>query len=192
VVEVTSNTTAERWWADELTETTRAPPAAASASCSPVARPKWPRWLVANCISQPCGVRMSGDAIIPALPTRMCRGPSQAAANARTEAGSDSSSGATWMSLLPVVPVMSSAVRSPASVSRTARVTSAPALASARAVSTPMPEAPPVTTARMPVRSMPSTTSAAVEVAPNGVVMRDMPVPIYDDGKRRFLRYSPP
>ena len=45
---------------------------------------------------------------------------------------------------------MSAATRSPASGSRTARVTSAPAAASARAVSTPMPEAPPVTIARRP------------------------------------------
>jgi hypothetical protein len=42
--------------------------------------------------------------------------------------------------VLPVVAVMSVAVRSPASVSRTASVTSAPAPASARAVSIPMPE----------------------------------------------------
>ena len=34
-------------------ETIRAPPAAASASCRPSASAKWPRWLVANCISSP-------------------------------------------------------------------------------------------------------------------------------------------
>ena len=62
----------------------------------------------------------------------------------------------------PTVRLMSAAVRSPAAVSRTASVTSAPAPASARAVSMPMPEAPPVTIARLPVRSTPSTTSAAV------------------------------
>ena len=67
---------------------------------------------------------------------------------------------------------MSAATRSPASVSRTAIVTSAPASASARAVSMPIPDAPPVTIMRLPVRSMPSTTSAAVDSAPNGVVMR--------------------
>ena len=60
----------------------------------------------------------------------------------------------------------------PASRSRTARVTSAPAAARARAVSRPIPEAPPVTTARRPVRSTPASTSAAVELAPNGVLMR--------------------
>ena len=67
--------------------------------------------------------------------------------------------------------MMSAAVRSPASMLRTARVTSAPAAASARAVSTPMPDAPPVTTARRPVRSTPAMTSAAVESAVNGVVI---------------------
>ena len=74
--------------------------------------------------------------------------------------------------MFPVVAVMSAAVRSPASVSRTASVTSAPAPASARAVSTPIPDAPPVTIARFPERSIPATTSAAVESNPNGVVIR--------------------
>jgi len=60
----------------------------------------------------------------------------------------------------------------PAARSRTARVTSAFALASARAVSAPRPDEPPVTTARRPDRSTPAMTSAAVDSAPNGVVMR--------------------
>ena len=41
--------------------------------------------------------------------------------------------------------------------------------ASARAVSTPIPEPPPVTIARLPPRSIPATTSAAVESKPYGV-----------------------
>ena len=49
-----------------------------------------------------------------------------------------------------------------------AMVTSAPASASARAVSIPMPEAPPVTTARRPVRSTPARTSDAVVSQLNG------------------------
>jgi hypothetical protein len=57
---------------------------------------------------------------------------------------------------------MSSAARSPASVSRTASVTSAPARASARAVATPIPELAPVTMTRRLRRSMPSTTCSAV------------------------------
>ena len=168
---MSSNTTGERRCALELTDTTRALPAAARAPCSRVARAKWPRWLVANCISQPSGVRIRGEAMIPALLMSMSSGPSQAAANAATEAWSARSSRATRTCLLPVVPVMSSAVRSPASTLRTARVTSAPAPASARAVSMPIPDAPPVTMARRPVRSMPSTTSAAVDSAVNGVVI---------------------
>ena len=76
--------------------------------------------------------------------------------------------------VFPVVAVMSAAVRSPASVLRTASVTSAPAPASALAVSTPIPEVAPVTTARLPDRSIPLTTSAAVESKPNGVLMRVM------------------
>ena len=66
---------------------------------------------------------------------------------------------------------MLAALRSPASVSRTARVTSAPALANARAVSIPMPDEAPVTIARLPERSMPSITSAAVESNPKSVVI---------------------
>ena len=108
---------------------------------------------------------------MPALLTRMCSGPSQAAANAATEAWSARSSRAASTCLLPVVAVISAAVRSPASTLRTASVTSAPAPASARAVSMPIPDAPPVTMTRRPVRSMPSTTSAAVDSAVNGVVM---------------------
>ena len=118
---------------------------------------------MANCISQPCGVRISGDAITPALLTRMSSGPSQPAASTATDTWSARSSGATYTSLLPVAAMMSSAVRFPASVLRTASVTSAPAPASALAVSIPMPDAPPVTRARLPVRSTPSRTSAAVD-----------------------------
>ena len=87
--------------------------------------------------------------------------------------------------------MMSSAVRSPAAMLRTARVTSAPAPASARAVSTPMPDAPPVTMARRPVRSMPSMTSAAVDSAVNGVVMGvDMIFPSLSDVVAGATRYD--
>ena len=71
----------------------------------------------------------------PALLTRMCSGPSHASTNASTDARSARSSGATrraccrWSRRCPA------AVRPPASSSRTASVTSAPAPASARAVS---------------------------------------------------------
>src|ERR1700759_120579 len=66
---------------------------------------------------------------------------------------------------------MSSAALAPASRLRTASVTSAPAPASERAVSTPIPDEAPVTTARTPVRSRPATTSSAVLPASNRVVI---------------------
>jgi hypothetical protein len=104
----------------------------------------------------------------PALLTRMCGGPSQAAANALTDDRSDSSSCAALN--FPDSDGSSarnwSATAAPVPVLRTARVTSAPTVASARTVSTPMPELAPVTTARRPRRSTPSITSAAVEAAP--------------------------
>jgi predicted pyridoxine 5'-phosphate oxidase superfamily flavin-nucleotide-binding protein len=57
-------------------------------------------------------------------------------------------------------------------MSRTASVTSAPAEAKARAVSVPIPEDPPVTMARFPLRSIPAMTSAAVVSAVKGVDIR--------------------
>ncbi len=108
-------------------------------------------------------------AITPALFTRMCSGPCQAAANAAIVDRSARSSRPTVNCPDPDGSSFSrrSATRAPASVSRTARVTSAPAAASARAVSTPIPELAPVTTARRPCRSTPSITSVAVVSALN-------------------------
>ena len=51
-----------------------------------------------------------------------------------------------------------------------------PPPASARAVSTPIPDDAPVTIAVLPVRSTPAMTSAAVDSNPNGVVMRSSDV----------------
>src|SRR5271155_4167787 len=68
----------------------------------------------------------------PALLTRMFSGPSHAATNDATDAGSARSTCATRMWVFPVVASISEATRFPASVSRTARVTSAPVVASAR------------------------------------------------------------
>jgi hypothetical protein len=51
-------------------------------------------------------------------------------------------------------------------------VTSAPARASVRAVSTPIPEEAPVTTALVPERSIASATSSAVLVPVKAVVIR--------------------
>ena len=153
---MSSNTTGERRWPAELTDTIRALSAAASASCSPTASAKWPRWFEANCISCPLGEMVSsGTAITPALLTRMSSGPVQARTKAATLDRSLRSSGADATCSLPVLSRISAATRSPHEVSRTASVTDAPAAASARAVSTPIPDEAPVTTAVLPVRSTP-------------------------------------
>src|SRR5258707_10862543 len=69
---------------------------------------------------------------------------------------------------------MSSATTRAAAGRRTASVTAAPTALSAFAVSRPMPEAPPVTVARFPLRSTPSITSAPVELNPKFVVICSM------------------
>jgi hypothetical protein len=112
--------------------------------------------------------------MIPALLIRMCNASVQSAQKRRTEAMSASSSGLTSTASFPVEARISSATADAASGRRTASVTAAPADASVRAVSMPIPEAPPVTRARFPTRSTPRTTSAAVVANPNGVVMRFM------------------
>ncbi len=61
---------------------------------------------------------------------------------------------------------MSAAARSAVDRSRAAITVSAPALARARAVSTPIPLAAPVTRARRPCRSRPEMTSAALSRSP--------------------------
>jgi hypothetical protein len=141
----------------------------------PVVKAKWPRKFVANCISQPSGVRWrSCKAIIPALLIRICSGPVQPAQNLLTEARSETSRDLTSTASLPVETRISSATASAAAGRRTASVTAAPAALSAFAVSRPMPEAPPVTMACFPLRSTPSITSAAVELDPKFVVIRSM------------------
>jgi hypothetical protein len=111
-------------------------------------------------------------AITPALLTRMSSEPLHADVKAATLDRSPSSSAPTVTASLPVVARMSAATPSPVSVLRTARVTAAPAAANARAVSTPIPEDAPVTMARLPDRSTPAMTSAAVDEKPKGVVIR--------------------
>ncbi len=114
----------------------------------------------------------SGTAITPALLTRMSSGPVQARTKAATLDRSLRSMRADVDLSLPVLSRISAATRSPLEVFRTASVTDAPAAASARAVSTPMPDEAPVTIAVLPARSTPSMTSAAVDSNPNGVVTR--------------------
>src|ERR1700749_210738 len=85
-----------------------------------------------------------------------------------TEAGSARASRATCTAAEPGgrAGANPSATFGPAPTLRTARVTSAPADASARAVSTPILELAPVTMARRPCRSTLLTISAAVVVGP--------------------------
>ncbi len=103
---------------------------------------KVPEVVGAECSSQPCGVYCSGTAMIPALLTRMSNGPLDASTNPMTEAGSARSSGATKICLFSGLSMImvAAATAALASEPRTARVTSAPALANARAVSEPSPE----------------------------------------------------
>ena len=104
----------------------------------------------------PRAVCASGDAITPALFTRTCSGPFQASA----ERGDRPAIGEVEIAHVDVGVARRrgdvAAVCSPASRLRTASVTVAPAPASARAVSTPMPDAAPVTMTRRPLRSMPA------------------------------------
>src|SRR5258708_7079987 len=170
---MSSKTTGERRCPRELSDTIRASPVAASASRRPNDSAKWPRWLVANCSSQPSSVSSrSGSAITPALLMSTSSGSLQPPTKAAMDARSARSTRPTSTVPAPVVAMMAAAVRSPASVSRTASVTAAPAPTSALAVSTPIPEEPPVTIARLPARSIPSITWAAVDSKPNGGWMR--------------------
>src|SRR5258708_1156577 len=57
---MSSKSTSPRRCAAELTDTTRAPPAAAGAPCSPPPTPKSPRRWVANYVSRPAGERIGG------------------------------------------------------------------------------------------------------------------------------------
>ena len=128
--------------------------------------------LVANCISQPSAVRSKvGSAMMPALLTRICRGSCQLLAKLLIDAWSLRSRPATRTFRCPAAARISAATACPASGLRTASVTTAPASASARAVSTPMPDVAPVTMACLPIRSTPLRTWSAVELKPNGVLI---------------------
>ena len=150
-------------WPLELSATRRDGAPFSKAGSSACVSAKWPRWLVANCASQPCAVRVSGQAMMAALLIRMCSGaPFQSCAKRCTLVRSARSSRATRTFGLPLSARSNSAAASPWARLRTASVISAPARANAREVSRPRPDAPPVTMARLPVRLMPCTTSSAV------------------------------
>ncbi len=98
----------------------------------------------------------------PALLISMLSGRSpQPVANEATVPRSERSTIPTLTRSSPSSPLICAAAASPAALLRTAMTTSAPAPASARTVSMPMPVAPPVTMAVWPERSLPSSTTAA-------------------------------
>ncbi len=157
-----SNLMPVRRWPSEDSVTTRAP--FTNAGARRQARSMWPRWLVPNCDSTLPMMRRSGVAMMPALLIRMCNGDFVArneSAKLRTLFQSARSMSAISTASLPVDLRMSSAAASALARERTGRMTRAPADASARAVSIPMPEEPPVTMAVLPFRSIPLTTSPA-------------------------------
>ena len=90
----------------------------------PKASSKWPRWLVANCISQPSRVRCSGIAITPAVLTSTCHGARHSRTTGAMDARSTRSSVAARTFRLPVVAVISATTGAAPSVFRTANVTS--------------------------------------------------------------------
>ena len=90
-------------------------------------------------------------AMTPALLTRMCSGPSQAATNAATRRGRPARAGRPRPRRCRCVARMSAATRSPSRSAHGDGHRRRRRPARARAVSTPMPEAPPVTMARLPV-----------------------------------------
>jgi hypothetical protein len=94
--------------------------------------------------------------MMPALLIKTCNGRRKArnsVANAPTDASDARSSSRNSIASLPVSLRSVAATSSPFERSRVAITTRAPAAASARTVSTPMPEAPPVTIASRPLRS---------------------------------------
>ena len=105
-------------------------------------------WCRSASRSRPrCGAR--GTAMTPALLMRTSRSPSQASANARTEA----EVGEVELRAPRRRPSIDAAAASPLAVSRTASTTRAPARASSRAAARPMPLLAPVTTKVRPSRS---------------------------------------
>ena len=91
----------------------------------------------------------------------------QSAANSRTLAKSLKSSKPTVICAAGYSARSASAAAWPCARLRTASVSAAPALAKARDVSSPNPDAPPVTIALRPASDKPLTASTAVVRAPN-------------------------
>ncbi len=117
--------------------TTRAPPPAASAGQSRLASAKWPRWLVANCASQPGPTRVSGQAMIAALLIRR----SIDAAGREEALGERRDAVEVGEVELVDLDALDAGERLARGVGRRAGTTTcAPAAASARVVSSPSPQ----------------------------------------------------
>ena len=127
----------ERLCPVEVSATTRAPSPAASSGHSRLASVKCPRWLVANCASQPGPTRVSGQAMIAALLMRMSTlapRSSTRSAKPRTLSCEPRSSSSTRTRSIP------SSTSAACSGRRAGTITLAPAPLSARTVSSPRPE----------------------------------------------------
>src|ERR1700733_803556 len=99
----------------------------------------------------------------PCVVNQNVKGTLHEPTNSLTEARSAKSRWATATFGLLVVSLIFSATILPASTFLTAKVTSAPVRANVLAVSIPIPDDPPVTMTRVSERSIPFTTSSAVE-----------------------------
>src|SRR6056297_1193029 len=154
-------------WPTLLTLTTRDPSVAIRRSMSSSVKAKWPRWLTPIWNSKPSAVVCHSVYITPALLiSRSMRSwpASSSRAPARTESSDARSSDWTCTVASGWASTTRARAASPFSRLRTAITTSAPAPASASAVSRPRPVLAPAITATRPVWS---AMSAVVQ----GVVM---------------------
>ena len=155
--------------AAELTTTIRAPRSAICVRSRNASR-KWPRWLVANRTSSPFGeVRVRGLGH-PGVRDQQVDRPGDRVGERRHRVELAQVESARTRSSPVASGASSRATASPASTSRTPSTTSAPAMARARAVSTPMPDDAPVSTASRPRRSAVRATSSAVVSHPKRLV----------------------
>ena len=160
-----------KYWAPEVTVTTRGSGLLAISGNSPSVSAMCPRWFTASCHSWPWGLRRRGGAITPALLINRssCGMRSLITATAlRTDCRSPRSSSRTSS---PVQPSSISCWRAIAARSRfrQAITTLAPFKASCRVVSRPRPMLAPVTRATRPLRA--------------GMLLADHPIAAHSSGK---------
>ena len=137
-------------WASEATVTTRAGALASRSGSSRLVSRNGPRWLTASIMSWPSLVRAGLRSVMPALFTRRSSRSSRAstsAAAARTDACSPRSQSTISVTAPGTVASMSAFAAVARPSLRHSRRTRNPERASPRAVSSPMPEFAPVTSA---------------------------------------------